>query len=100
MSKNRTQYTPKQKTAIAVAAIAEKRTQAQLSSDYKVHASQIKQWKQQALTAIENDFMGHHAKQAKSHDKLVGDLYQQIGQLHTQVDWLKKKSELNKRGEA
>ena len=100
MSKKRTQYTPQQKTAIAVAAIAEKRTQAPRSSDYKVHASQIKQWKQQALTAIENDVIGHHAKQAKSHDKLVGDLYQQIGPLHTQVDWLKKKSELNKRGEA
>lgn len=100
MSKKRTHYTPKQKTEIAVAAIAEKRTQAQLSSDYKIHASQIKQWKQQALTAVENDFTGHHAKQAKSYDKLVGDLYQQIGQLHTQVDWLKKKSELNRRGEA
>lgn len=52
MSKKRTQYTPKQKTAIAATAIAEKRTQAQLSSDYKVHASQIKQWKQQALPPL------------------------------------------------
>lgn len=40
--------------------------------------------------------MGHHAKQAKSHEKLVGDLYQQIGQLHTQVDWLKKNLNLTK----
>ena len=100
MSKKRTHYSAKQKTQIAVAAIQEKRTQAQLSSEYDVHASQIKQWKQQALKAIEQDFIGHHAKQAKVNDKLVNDLYQQIGQLHTQVDWLKKKSELNSRGEA
>jgi len=100
MSKKRTHYTTKQKTEIAVAAIAEKRTQAQLSSDYEVHASQIKQWKQQSLTAIENNFSNHYAKQGKTHEKLVGDLYQQIGQLHTQVAWLKKKSELNGRGEA
>lgn len=100
MSKKRTQYTPKQKTEIAVAAISEKRTQAQLSSDYEVHASQIKLWKQQALKAIENDFTGHNAKQLKAHNKLVDDLYQQIGQLHTQINWLKKKSGLNGRGEA
>ncbi len=49
MPKKRNYYTVSKKSKIAVAAIDGKLTQAQLTSEYGVHATQIKAWKQTAL---------------------------------------------------
>ncbi len=50
MSKKRTVYSAKRKAEIAIEAIKESLTQAQLSSQHEIHPSQLKSWKQQALS--------------------------------------------------
>ena len=94
MSNKRAYYTASKKAKIAIAAIEGKLTQAQITSEYGVHPTQIKTWKQSAIQAINDLFSGANEKQVKSHDELVDALYQEIGRLQAQLSWLKKKYEL------
>lgn len=91
MPKKRNYYTAAKKTKIAIAAIENKLTQAQLTSEYGAHATQIKAWKQKALKAISDVFTGARSKETKEQEELVTKLYQEIGELQAQLSWLKKK---------
>ena len=91
MPKKRNYYTASKKSKIAVAAIEGKLTQAQLTSEYGVHATQIKVWKQTALRAITEAFSNARAKDKQDQQELVDALYQEIGRLQAQLSWLKKK---------
>ena len=95
MSKKRTVYSAKRKAEIAIEAIKESLTQAQLSSQHEIHPSQVKSWKQQALLAIEQCFTKQKEKSEKQQKKLLSDLYEQIGHLHAQLNWLKKNTKLS-----
>lgn len=92
MSKKRNYYTASKKSKIALAAIEGKLTQAQLTSEYGVHPTQIKSWKQTALQAISDAFSNARAKDIKVQMVLVDALYEEIGRLQAQLSWLKKKS--------
>jgi len=61
MTKKRNYYTTSKKAKIAIAAIESKLTQAQITSEYGVHATQIKTWEQITLKAIEEAFSWHVA---------------------------------------
>jgi transposase len=91
MTKKRSYYTASKKSKIAIAAIEGKLTQAQLTSEYGVHATQIKTWKQTALKAIMDAFSNANDKNQKAQDELVSALYEEIGRLQAQLSWLKKK---------
>ena len=78
---------------IAIVAVDGKLTQAQITSEYGVHATQVKAWKQTALKAIDDVFSGAHEKHKKAQEQLVDNLYQEIGRLQAQLSWLKKKHE-------
>ena len=70
---------------------------AQISSKYGVHATQISNWKQQAIESMQSGFTrGGKAKAESDQSDLVDKLYRQIGKLSTECEWLKKKSELFK----
>lgn len=90
----RKKHTPQLKTKVAVEALKERKTTAQIASQFEVHAAQVSTWKKQAL-----DILGEGFK-APSTRKREGDfteemLYSQIGQLKVELDWLKKKSGLS-----
>jgi transposase len=51
MTKKRNYFTASKKSKIAIEAVQGKLTQAQISSEYGVHATQVKSWKQTALKA-------------------------------------------------
>lgn len=91
MTKKRNYYTASKKSKIAIAAIEGKLTQAQLTSEYGVHPTQIKAWKQAALQAITDVFSNARDKDKTAHAELVGALYEEIGRLQAQLSWLKKK---------
>jgi uncharacterized protein YjcR len=91
MSKTRSYFTASKKSKIAVVAVEGKLTQAQITSEYGVHATQVKAWKQTALKAIDDVFSGANEKNKKTQTQLVDDLYQEIGRLQAQLSWLKKK---------
>ncbi len=90
MIKTRSYFTASKKSKIAIAAVEGKPTQAQITSEYGVHATQIKAWKQTALKAIDDVFSGANEKDIKTKEVLVDDLYQEIGRLQAQLSWRKK----------
>jgi len=79
------------KAKVALEAIKEQRTIAELSSLYGVHPTQITKWKRQALDILAAGFS--EKQKQKEHDDraLIQELYQQIGRLKVEVDFLKKK---------
>ena len=90
------QYTASEKVKIALEAIKAELSFAQISSKYEVHSTQISNWRKQALDAIDSAFSEKNAKKQIDQSELINELYQQIGKLSTECEWLKKKSELFK----
>lgn len=78
------------KSRVALEAIKENKTIAEISSDYKVHSTQIANWKRRALTGIK-EFFSHGARtRTEENNREMEDLYAQIGKLKVENDFLKK----------
>jgi len=82
------------KAKVALEALKGEKTLAQLSSEFGVHANQIRQWRKQLINELPNLFSDRRQKRDKEQDDLISELYRQIGQLKVEVDWLKKKSQM------
>jgi transposase len=82
------------KAKVALEALKEQKTLAQLSSEYQVHANQIRQWRKQLLDELPQVFSDRRQKTEQEKDDLIAELYRQIGQLKVEADWLKKKSQM------
>jgi putative transposase len=95
MSKQRKTYSAEFKARVALAAIKGQHTINEIASTYSVHPNQVTQWKKQAVEAIPDSFSQHRAREARSDEELKAQLYQQIGQLKVELDWLKKKAGLS-----
>lgn len=87
-------YTALFKTEVALATIKGELTQAQISSKYELHSTQITKWKKLAIEAIKLIFSGKLSpdKNRQSEQKEQSKLYEEIGRLKVELDWLKKKS--------
>lgn len=80
------------KAQVAVEALKGQKTLNELASLFSVHPVQIAQWKRQLVDASPDIFEGGSAsRRERDHEQLVEQLYQQIGQLKVEVDWLRKK---------
>ena len=90
MSVQRKRYSAEEKTRVAIEAIKGQKTLNELAAEYGVHPSQITQWKKQALEEISSGFSAGRARRERSDEALVASLYQEIGQLKMELDWLKK----------
>ena len=95
MKNRRRNHSAKFKVKVALTAIKGDRTMAELASEFEVHPSQITQWKKQLLEALPEVFSRHRQRSQQQQDELTALLYQQIGQLKVELDWLKKKSGLD-----
>lgn len=84
-------HPPALKTKVAIEAIKETKTTAELASNYDVHPSRIKSWKHKALTALNTCFSELPVAKEKKQEELILTLYQEIGRLKIELDWLKKK---------
>ncbi|WP_374757838.1 IS3 family transposase [Telluribacter humicola] len=81
------------KTKVVLEALKGHKTLAQLSSDYGIHATQITAWKQQALEGMPSLFNGKSTPELSPgvREEIEAPLFQQIGQLKVENDYLKKK---------
>ena len=80
------------KSKVAIAALREQETVGQLSSRYGVHSSQIHQWKRLVLDGAEGLFgVVGRPKKGASDAVSVAELYEQIGRLKMELEWLQKK---------
>jgi putative transposase len=80
------------KAKVALDAAKGDKTIAELASQYEVHPSQIAKWKKQLLESLPEIFSCRQQKDRQDQEELTARLYQQIGQLKVELDWLKKKS--------
>ena len=85
-------FSPEFKKKVALAAIREEMTIAELSSKYEVHRTQITKWRSRALEGLGEIFSKRGKKESLEQEKLTDELYRQIGQLKVENEWLKKKS--------
>lgn len=85
------QHTAEFKVKVAIEAIKQEKTIAQIASEYSVHPTQIKRWKEKVEAGLVTVFGNDTGNELKAKDELIDQLYHQIGKLQVQVDWLKKK---------
>jgi transposase-like protein len=91
MTGHRKRYSAELKAKVALEAIRGQKTANEIASEYEVHPTQIAQWKKQALEELPDIFSSQHSKKEKEGEALTDALYQEIGQLKYELDWLKKK---------
>jgi len=88
----RKSFSPELMAKVALAAIKEETTLAELSSKYEVHRTQIGNWRKRAMEGLVDIFRGKRELADREKEKLIEELYRQIGQLKVENDWLKKKA--------
>lgn len=93
--KHRT-YSPEFKAKVALEAVKDEKTLAQLSAEFDVPAQNISNWKNEMLANAsqlfsrrQDDKQAEEERQAK--DRQIDQLYKEVGQLTVQVNWAKKK---------
>ena len=91
MTTTRRTYSPKFKARVAVEALRGDKTLSQLGSQFKVHPIQIAKWRKQALEQMPELFVDGRRKPANSEVENTA-LYEEIGRLKVELDWLKKKA--------
>lgn len=94
--RQRKRYSADLKAKIAVEAIKGQRTIQEIASHYEVHPNQVTQWKRQVLEGVADVFSNGRARADEADEQLKAELYQQIGKLQMELDWLKKKSGLSR----
>lgn len=82
------------KAKVALEAIKGERTLNELAGHFEVHPTQVVQWKQRLLAGASDLFNGGGERDAAQDAALRDRLYQEIGQMKVELDWLKKKHEL------
>ena len=87
----RRRYAADFKARVVIEALKGEKTLNELASLYQVHPNQIGAWKGKALEALPSVFSNGRESDRKEEDALKAQLYQQIGQLKVELDWLKKK---------
>ena len=92
MSKERKQYSPEFKFRIALEAAKNQATVSQLASESGVHPSQISDWKGTLMTEGSSLFDRRPVGRDQAVVKMESELYEQIGRLKVELEWLKKKA--------
>ena len=80
------------KFKVALEAAKGTKTLAELASQYGLHPGQISEWKQQLLQDGPSVFSTQTAREQREQEALQAELYEQIGRLKMELEWLKKKA--------
>jgi transposase-like protein len=91
MTTTRKQYSPKFKARVAIEAIRGERTLSELGSQFKVHPMQIAKWRKSAVEQLPELFVDGRTRKARNGEAENDALYEEIGRLKVELDWLKKK---------
>ena len=92
MSTRRT-HNPEFKAKVAMEAISGRKTLQQIAADHAVHPIQVSQWKKQLLDGASELFnTGRKTRDKDNSQAKESELFQQIGRLQMELEWLKKKS--------
>jgi len=92
MARKRKVHESSFKAKVAMAALKEAETVQQIAQRVGVHPPQVHQWKKQLLEGAAEVFGTGGRERPEDQSELVGKLYEQIGRLQVELDWLKKKA--------
>jgi len=92
MTKKRRIHSSEFKFKVALDAAKELKTLNELSSEHGVHPNQISGWKGELLKGGATIFSNKIARQQREQKALQSELYEQIGRLKMELEWLKKKA--------
>ncbi len=92
--KQRRRFDAAFKARVALEALKEHQTLAELAQGFSVHPNQISSWKKQLLEGSKEIFAPGRSDEASGQQEIVDDLLRKIGQYQMELDWLKKKSGL------
>jgi putative transposase len=79
------------KARVALEAIKNQHTMAEIASKNGVHTNQVSKWKKHVLDELPGIFSNKREKTQQDNEALQDELYRQIGQLKVELDWMKKK---------
>lgn len=91
MKRERKQHSAETKAKAALEALRGLRTVNEIASEYAVHPTQVAQWKKQAVAGLSEVFSNGRTRQEQAESELRDRLYEEIGRLKFELDWLKKK---------
>ena len=92
MGRKRRRFTAAFKAKVALAAMRGDKTLSELASQHGVHANQVATWKKQLKEGVVGLFEDGRPPDKSNSDVTQEELYEQIGRLKMEVEWLKKKS--------
>ncbi len=90
MGQKRKRHGAEFKSKVALEALKGLKTANELSSQYGVHPTQISQWKRQLQQGSREIFTNARTKDEQNHEAEQAKLYEEIGRLKMELDWLKK----------
>jgi putative transposase len=91
MTKMRKQYSEQFKFKVALEAIKNLTTINELASRYQVHPNQVRNWKKKLADDGPMVFERKSGKHHQNQSTQEAELYEQIGRLKMELEWLKKK---------
>jgi transposase-like protein len=90
MTMKRKRHSGEFKAKVALEALKGLKTVNELGAQYSVHPTQISQWKRQLGAEAKEIFGNRRARGAEEHEALQASLYEEIGRLKMELDWVKK----------
>lgn len=90
MTRKRRNFSPEFKSKVAIEALREELTLAELAKKYTLHPNMIRTWKHQAIQNMQGIFARKKSKQATDRTEETQELHAKIGQLTIEIDFLKK----------
>jgi transposase len=96
MPGHRKRYDAAFKAKVAIEAIKGQRTVNEIASAYQIHPHQVTQWKKQALQQLSEVFSNGRARAEMEDEELKKQLFEEIGRLKIELEWVKKKSGLSR----
>jgi transposase len=92
MARKRKVHTSAFKAQVALAAVKGDRTVNEVAGQFEVHPTLIHSWKKQLVAGAEAIFASGTQSKTTDSELLQAELYEQIGRLKMELEWLKKKA--------